>query len=96
MLNLIHKTADYIKKESSFNPEIGQKLKKNFKSSQKCFICKDLFDNLNYFLKMMIDSTSDYSYCTFSVGTTVKPSIVDRISFFTFQLSTSNGSDNAM
>ena len=26
----------------------------------------------------MIDSTSDYSYCTFSVGTTVKPSIVDR------------------
>ena len=23
MLNLIHKTADYIKKESSFNPEIG-------------------------------------------------------------------------
>jgi tRNA pseudouridine synthase 10 len=27
---------------------------------------------------MMIDSTSNYSYCTFSVGTTVKPSIVDR------------------
>ena len=62
----------------SSNKILGQKLKKNFKSSQKCFICKDLFDNLNYFLKMMIDSTSDYSYCTFSVGTTVKPSIVDR------------------
>jgi len=62
----------------SSNKILGQKLKKNFKSSQKCFICKNLFDNLNYFLKMMIDSTSDYSYCTFSVGTTVKPSIVDR------------------
>ena len=62
----------------SSNKILGQKLKKNFKSSQKCFICKNLFDNLDYFLKMMIDSTSDYSYCTFSVGTTVKPSIVDR------------------
>jgi tRNA pseudouridine synthase 10 len=62
----------------SSNKILGQKLKKNFKSSQKCFICKDLFDNLNYFLKMMIDSTSDYSYRTFGIGTTVKPSIIDR------------------
>ena len=62
----------------SSNKLLGQKLKKNFKSSQKCFICKNLFDNLNYFLKMMIDYASDYSYHTFSIGTTVKPSIVDR------------------
>ena len=62
----------------SSNKLLGQKLKKNFKSSQKCFICKNLFDNLDYFLKMMIDSASDYSYDTFSVGSTVKPSIVDR------------------
>ena len=27
---------------------------------------------------MMIDYASDYSYHTFSIGTTVKPSIVDR------------------
>ena len=62
----------------SSNKLLGQKLKKNFKSSQKCFICKNLFDNLNYFLKIMIDYASDYSYHTFSIGTTVKPSIVDR------------------
>ena len=62
----------------SSNKLLGQKLKKNFKSSQKCFICKNLFDNLNYFLKMMIDYTSDYSYRTFGIGTTVKPSIIDR------------------
>ena len=62
----------------SSNKLLGQKLKKNFKSSHKCFICKNLFDNLNYFLKMMIDYASDYSYHTFSIGTTVKPSIVDR------------------
>ena len=62
----------------SSNKLLGQKLKKNFESSQKCFICKNLFDNLNYFLKMMIDYTSDYSYRTFGIGITVKPSIIDR------------------
>ena len=62
----------------SSNKLLGQKLKKNSKSSQKCFICKNLFDNLNYFLKIMIDSASNYSYRTFSVGATIKPSIVDR------------------
>ena len=65
----------------SSNKLLGQKLKKNFKSSQKCFICKNLFDNLNYFLKMMIDYTSDYSYRTFGIGITVKPSIIDRDDF---------------
>jgi tRNA pseudouridine synthase 10 len=62
----------------SSNKLLGQKLKKNFKSFQKCFICKNLFDNLDSFLQMMLDSVSDYSYDTFSVGTIVKPSIVDR------------------
>jgi len=62
----------------SSNKLLGQKLKKNFKSSQKCFICKNLFDNLNYFLKMMTDSASDYSYRTFSIGAILKPSIIDR------------------
>jgi tRNA pseudouridine synthase 10 len=62
----------------SSNKLLGQKLKKNFKSSQKCFICKNLFDNLNYFLKMMTNSASDYSYRTFSIGAILKPSIIDR------------------
>jgi len=62
----------------SSNKLLGKKLKKNFKSTQKCFICNNLFDNLNYFLKIMIDCASDYSYRTFSVGATLKPSIIDR------------------
>ena len=62
----------------SSNKLLGQKLKKNFESSQKCFICKNLFHNLNYFLKIMIDYASDYSYHTFGIGITVKPSIIDR------------------
>ncbi len=60
------------------NKLLGKKLKKNFKPFQQCFICKNLFDNLDYFLKIMLDSECDYSYDTFSVGTTVKPSIIDR------------------
>jgi len=67
------------------NKLLGKKLKKNFKFTQKCFICKNLFDNLNYFLKIMIDSASDYSYNTFSVGVTIKPSIIDRDDFIRSQ-----------
>ena len=67
------------------NKLLGKKLKKNFKLTQKCFICKNLFDNLNYFLKIMIDSASNYSYNTFSVGVTIKPSIIDRDDFIRSQ-----------
>ncbi len=35
----------------SSNKILGKKLKKNLNSAQKCYICKNLFDNLNYFLK---------------------------------------------
>ena len=62
----------------SSNKLLGKKLKKNQNFTQKCYICKNIFDNLNYFLKMMLDVSSDYSYNTFSVGTMVKPSIIDR------------------
>jgi len=62
----------------SSNKLLGKKLKKNYRSTQKCHICKNLFDNLDYFLKIMIDVSSDYSFKSFSIGTTIKPSIIDR------------------
>jgi tRNA pseudouridine synthase 10 len=62
----------------SSNKLLGMKLKKNLKSSQKCFICKNLFDNLDNFLKLMYDASSDYHYSSFSVGAMIKPSIIDR------------------
>ncbi|QDI88429.1 pseudouridine synthase [Candidatus Nitrosopumilus sp. SW] len=62
----------------SSNKLLGKKLKKNLKSAQRCYICKNLFDNLNYFLNMMLDSASSYSYSSFSVGAIIKPSIIDR------------------
>ena len=62
----------------SSNRLLGKKLNKNQRLHVKCFICKNLFDNLEYFLKLMIESSSNYSYSSFSVGAMIKPSIVDR------------------
>ena len=62
----------------SSNKLLGKKLKKNLNSAQKCYICKNLFNNLNYFLKLMIDVSSNYSFSSFSVGVMIKPSIIDR------------------
>ena len=62
----------------SSNKLLGKKLRKNLNSTQKCYICKNLFDHLNYFLKLMLDDSSNYSFSTFSVGSIIKPSIIDR------------------
>ena len=62
----------------SSNKLLGKKLKKNLNSTQKCYICRNLFDNLNYFLKMMIGISSNYSFSSFSAGAILKPSIIDR------------------
>lgn len=62
----------------SSNKLLGKKLRKNINYIQKCYICKNLFDNLNHFLKLMLDISSTYSFSSFSVGAMIKPSIVDR------------------
>jgi len=65
----------------SSNKLLGKKLKKNLNSAEKCYICKNLFNNLNYFLKLMIDSSLNYSFLSFSLGAIVKPSVIDRDDF---------------
>ncbi len=65
----------------SSNKVLGKKLHKKLDSSEKCYVCKNLFDNLHHFLKLMIDASSTYSFTTFSVGAMIKPSIVDRDDF---------------
>ena len=44
-------------------------------------ICKNLFSTLDHFLKLMIDSSSNYVFKTYGVGIMIKPSIVDRDDF---------------
>ncbi len=65
----------------SSNKLLGKKLHKNLISTPQCYICKNLFDNLNHFLKLLLDSSMDYSFLTFSIGAMIKPSIVDRDDF---------------
>lgn len=69
----------------SSNKLLGKKLRNNPNSAEKCYICKNLFDNLGHFLKLMIDTSSNYTFKTFSVGTIIKPSIVDRDDFIRSQ-----------
>ncbi len=68
----------------SSNKLLGKKLKNNL-TTEKCYICKNLFENLNHFLKLMIDASSNYSFTSFSVGAMIKPSIVDRDDFIRSQ-----------
>lgn len=62
----------------SSNRSLGKKLKQNNSSSKKCYICKNMFDNLSPYLKLMLDSCSDYGFSSFVVGAKIKPSIIDR------------------
>ena len=67
----------------SSNKLLGKKLNQN--SKEKCYVCKNLFENLNHFLKLMLDKSADYSFKTFSIGSLIKPSIVDRDDFIRSQ-----------
>ena len=65
----------------SSNKLLGRKLKKKYISKSKCYVCKNLFCNLDYFLKSMLDISSNYEFQTYGVGIMIKPSIVDRDDF---------------
>jgi tRNA pseudouridine synthase 10 len=47
-------------------------------SSKKCFICKNLLDNLTPYLKLMLDASSKYNFSSMIVGALIKPSVIDR------------------
>ncbi|MDH5569033.1 MAG: tRNA pseudouridine(54/55) synthase Pus10 [Nitrosopumilus sp.] len=69
----------------SSNKLLGKEMNKNQNFAKKCFICKNLFENLDYFLKLMLNSSSNYSYDTFSIGVILKPSFIDRDDFIRSQ-----------
>ena len=63
----------------SSNKILGKKLKLHTKHSfKKCFICKNLLDNLTPYLKLMLDYSSKYDFSSIVVGALIKPSIIDR------------------
>ena len=63
----------------SSNRLLGKKLKQNIpSSSKKCYICKNLLDNIASYLDSMLESSHTYSFSSFVVGTMIQPSVVDR------------------
>jgi tRNA pseudouridine synthase 10 len=63
----------------SSNKLLGKKLKMSVRqSSKKCFICKNLLDNLIPYLKLMLDASSKYDFSSMIVGALIKPSVIDR------------------
>ena len=56
------------------------KLELNF-SKQRCYICKDLFENISYYIKKMSQISANYEFTSFMVGTKIKHSIVERDDF---------------
>ena len=69
----------------SSNKILGKKLYLHLRHEKKCYICRNLFDNLDHFLKLMLEKSSDYSFATFGVGAMIKPSLVDRDDFIRSQ-----------
>jgi tRNA pseudouridine synthase 10 len=64
------------------NRLLGKKLKKNFSdSAKKCYICKNLLDNIPSYLELMHDSSLNYGFSSFVVGAIIQPSIIDRDDF---------------
>jgi tRNA pseudouridine synthase 10 len=63
----------------SSNRLLGKKLKQHIPaSSKKCYICKNLFENLMSYLELMLDSSSNYGFSSFVVGAMIQPSVIDR------------------
>lgn len=61
------------------NKKLGEKIHKKLKiKNTKCYVCKNIFDNLPAYVKKMQHTSSEYDFQTFLVGTKLKPSILDR------------------
>ena len=55
--------------------------KKHPKNTSKCYICKNMFSNLDFYVEKMLDISSNYEFSSFVTGAILKPSYVDRDDF---------------
>ena len=63
----------------SSNRLLGKKIHQKInKKSTKCYICKDLIDNLDSYHSTILEKTKDYQFDSFLVGAILKPSIIER------------------
>ena len=59
---------------------LGNKIRNsiNSRSVSKCYICKNLFSNMDHYVKMMQNISIEYEFSTFIVGAILKQSIIER------------------
>jgi len=59
---------------------LGNKIRNsiNFRIAMKCYICKNLFSNIDLYVKMMQNMSTEYEFSTFTVGAILKQSIIER------------------
>jgi len=59
---------------------LGNKIRNsiNFRIATKCYICKNLFSNIDLYVKMMQNLSMEYEFSTFTVGAILKQSIIER------------------
>ena len=52
--------------------------KKPKRKNQKCFICKNIFEQSDNIITRILDAVSLYDFTTFELGIVLKPSVLDR------------------
>jgi len=62
---------------------LGKKYNEKFGkiSNQKCYICKNIFDDFDPILSNIIEKSSIYDFKTFHLGIMIKPSLLERDDF---------------
>ena len=55
--------------------KIGKKIRKK---STKCYICKDMFSNIQEHINKMLEISADYQFLTFHTGAILRSSYIDR------------------
>ena len=64
----------------SSGKRLGNKIRNsiNSRAITKCYICKNLFSNVDHYVGMMHDVSMEYEFSTFAVGAILKQSIIER------------------
>ena len=59
---------------------LGNQIRQSINSRiiTKCYICKNIFSNIDHYVKMMQDTSFGYEFSTFTVGAILKQSTIER------------------
>jgi len=62
---------------------LGRKFLKKFgkNSTNKCYICRDIFENLNFMASNIFEKSSNFDFKTYGLGITLRPSFLERDDF---------------